>query len=240
MSRVDASVIVPVRSFDDAKRRLAPLLSGRERAVLARVMLADVLEAAIAAVGRSSVTVVTSADRVADHARRTGVGVIDDQGAPGTNAAVRAGFVQIAAQRGGPVLALSGDIPGVISADIVALISAAERSRVALAAAPEDGGTNALACDRAGRISPCFGPDSFARHVAAANASGIRPAILLNQRLGLDLDEPHHLMQFLDRETSTQTDAYLRSLVLEERGGCSFDTSIPPQPGGAGPLAIER
>jgi 2-phospho-L-lactate guanylyltransferase len=203
-------------------------------------MLADVLEAAIAAVGRSSVAVVTSTDRVADHARRMGVGVIDDQGAPGTNAAVKAGFARIAAQRGGPIVALSSDIPGVVSADIAALISAAERSRVALAVAPEDGGTNALACDRAERISPCFGPDSFARHVAAANASGIRPAVLLNQRLGLDLDEPHHLMQFLDRATPTQTDAYLRSLGLKERGGCSFETSIPQQPDDIRPLALER
>lgn len=238
MSCQDVRVIVPVKSFEGAKRRLAPLLSVRERATLARFMLADVLAAAIVAVGRQSVAVVTSADQVADYARRAGVGVIDDEGAPGTNAAVKAGFARIAARRGGPILALASDIPGVISTDIAALISTAERSRVALAAAPDDGGTNALACDMAGRIPPCFGHDSLARHVAAANAAGIRPVILLNRRLGLDLDEPHHLMQFLDQATSTQTDAYLRSLKLEERGGCGFEISAPRQAVCAGSLAI--
>lgn len=238
MSSPDARVIVPVKSFDGAKRRLASLLSVRERAMLARFMLADVLEAAVAVVGRQFVAVVTSADKVADHARRMGVGVIDDEGALGTNAAVKAGFAWMAAQRGGPILTLSSDIPGVISTDVAALISAAERSRVALAAAPEDGGTNALACDMTGRISPCFGPDSLARHVAAANASGIRPVLFLNRRLGLDLDEPHHLMQFLDQATSTQTDAYLRSLKLEERRGCSSAKSIQRQSACAGSLAI--
>lgn len=216
MTHPDACVIVPVKSFEGAKRRLAPLLSVSERAALARAMLSDVLAAAITAVGPRRVTVVTSADEVADHARRAGVGIIDDEGVKGTNAAVKAGFAR---QRGGAVMALPSDIPGIIPADIAALFSAAERSRIALAPAPEDGGTNALACDAAGRIAPCFGPDSFARHIEAANAAGIRPAVLLNQRLGLDLDEPRHLMLFLDRATSTQTDAYLRSLGLQAREG---------------------
>lgn len=219
MMHPDPCVIVPVKSFEGAKRRLAPLLSVSERAALARAMLSDVLAAAIAAVGPQRVTVVTSADEVADHARRAGVGIIDDEGVKGTNAAVKAGFAKVARQRGGAVMALPSDIPGIIPADIAALFSAAERSRIALAPAPEDGGTNALACDAAGRIAPCFGPDSFARHIEAANAAGIRPAVLLNQRLGLDLDEPRHLMLFLDRATSTQTDAYLRSLGLQARGG---------------------
>lgn len=238
MSSPGARVIVPVKSFDGAKCRLASLLSVRERAMLARFMLADVLEAAIAAVGRQFVAVVTSADQVVDHARRMGVGVIDDEGALGTNAAVQTGFARIAAQGGGSVLALSSDVPSVIPTDVAALLSATERSYVALAAAPEDGGTNALACDAVGRILPCFGPDSLARHVAAANASGIRPLVLLNRRLGLDLDEPHHLMQFLDLATSTQTDAYLRSLKLEGRRGCSFETSIRRQSACAGSLTV--
>jgi 2-phospho-L-lactate guanylyltransferase len=216
MTHPDACVIVPVKSFAGAKRRLAPLLSVAERAALARAMLSDVLAAAIAAVGPQRVMVVTSADEVADHARRAGAGIIDDEGVKGTNAAVKAGFAR---RRHGAVMALPGDIPGIIPADIAALFSAAERSRIALAPAPEDGGTNALACDAAGRIAPCFGPDSFARHIEAANAAGIRPAVLLNQRLGLDLDEPRHLMLFLDRATSTQTDAYLRSLGLQAREG---------------------
>lgn len=240
MSRPDVRVIVPVRSFDGAKRRLASLLSVGERAMLARAMLSDVLDAATAAVGQQSVAVVTSADDVADQARRAGVGVIDDEGVRGTNAAVKVGFARIAVRHRGPVLALSSDIPGVIPSDIVALISAAGRSRVALAPACDDGGTNALACDVVGRIPLCFGPNSFARHIAAANAADIRPAVLLNQRLGLDLDEPHHLMQFLDRATSTRTDAYLRSLKLKGRGGCSFQTSIQRQPACAGFLEVSE
>lgn len=237
MARSDAFVILPVKAFVGAKSRLAPLLSVGERTMLARVMLNDVLDAAIAAVGPQSVSVVTSADDVADHARRAGVGVIDDEGARGTNAAVKVGFARIAARRRGAVLTLSSDIPGIIPSDIVALISAAERSRVALAPACDDGGTNALACDVVGRIPLCFGPGSFARHIAAANAADIRPAVLLNQRLGLDLDEPHHLMQFLDRGTSTQTDAYLSVLRLKERKGHSFVVAAQ-QATGARRLAV--
>ena len=237
MIRPEAFVIVPVKAFHGAKRRLAPVLGTVERAALARAMLADVLAAAVGAVGARQVLVVTGDDEVADEARGLGVGVVDDEGAHGTNAAVKIGFAAVARRGGGAVLALPGDVPGVIPGDLAALFAAAQRMQVALAPAPEDGGTNALACDAVGRIAPCFGPDSFARHIAAANAAGIRPAVLLNQRLGLDLDEPHHLQAFLERSTPSRTDGYLRGLELGARNHMSAASAgaagIGPREGAA-------
>ena len=73
-------VIVPVKSFAGAKRRLSPLLSVAERTTLARTMLGDVLGATAGVPGLRNVAVVTSADDVADYARQLGVIVIDDYG----------------------------------------------------------------------------------------------------------------------------------------------------------------
>lgn len=217
MIESNAWVIVPVKSFDGAKQRLSPLLSVSERAKLAWTMLGDVLGAAINVPGLRNVAVVTSAAEVADYAHQLGIVVIDDHGAIGTNAAVKAGFLDVARRRGGAVIALPSDVPSIHPADIVALFAAMKKAGVAIAPAPRDGGTNALACDVPERVAPCFGPESFARHIQAANRSGIRPVVVLNGRLGLDLDEPHHLAEFLDSHTQTRTDAYLRSLGLSGR-----------------------
>lgn len=222
-----AFAIIPVKSFHGAKRRLAPRLGIAQRAELARVMLGDVLAAVIAAVVPERVVVVSGDDEVADYARGFGVGVVDDEGGRGTNAAVKVGLA-VAARRGeGAVVILPGDVPGVTPADIATVLAAARRGRIALAPASRDGGTNVLALDRTGRIVPCFGPDSFARHIGAANAARIRPVVVRNQRLGLDLDEPDHLVAFLDLATSTRTDGYLRSLGLEARRGPEAGRAAP-------------
>lgn len=220
-----AFVIIPVKSFRGAKRRLAPVLGVAERAGLARAMLGDVLAAVTATVVSGRVIVVSGDDEVADYARGCGVRIVDDEGARGTNAAVKAGFAAVMRQGCGAVAALPGDVPGVRPTDIAMLFAAALRSGVALAPASQDGGTNALALDRVGRIGACFGPDSFARHVEAANAAGLRPVVVRNRRLGLDLDEPAHLFAFLGLATSTLTDGYLRTLGLAARHGSGADAS---------------
>jgi len=216
---IDANtwVIVPVKSFTGAKGRLAPLLTASERAALAQAMLGDVLHALAGVAGLRHVAIVTGADEVADDARRLGLAVIDDHGANSTNAAIKVGLIDVARRHGGPVLVLPSDVPCVRSVDIEALLAASRKSGVAIAPALHDGGTNALACDGPGRIAPCFGPSSFARHIQAANRNGLRPVVVPNGRLGLDLDEPHHLAEFLARRTDTRTDAYLRSLQLDGR-----------------------
>jgi 2-phospho-L-lactate guanylyltransferase len=177
-------------------------------------MLDDVLCAISGVPELRNVAVVTSAGDAADYVRQRGVTVIDDEGATDTNAAVRGGFVEVARRNGGAVIALPSDVPSILPADIAALFAAVRKAGVAIAPAPRDGGTNALAYDVLGRIEPCFGPESFARHIQAANRSGIRPVVVANGRLGLDLDEPNHLAEFLCSHTQTLTDAYLRSLGL--------------------------
>lgn len=228
MTDLDAFVLVPMKSFSGAKRRLGTVLGVSERAELARIMLNDVLGAATAAVGARRVLVVTGDDEVADQVRSTGVGIVDDEGAKGTNAAVKVGFAAIRRSGGGAVAALPADIPGVAATDIMILFAAASRFGIALAPALDDGGTNALVLDRIGRISPCFGPDSFVHHVEAANAAGVRPVVVWNRRLGLDLDKPAHLSAFVGLATATQTDGYLRSLrpAFRRGSGDSNATSL--------------
>jgi 2-phospho-L-lactate guanylyltransferase len=243
VSRRDAWVIIPAKSFACAKQRLSPLLTGGERAVLARTMLADVFRAAAGVSGLDNIAVVTGADDVAREAERLGAMVIDDREAIGTNQAIEAGLAAVRSRGGRCIVTLPGDVPAVMSEDIAALLGIVERGCVAIVPAPRDGGTNALAFDRPERIEPCFGPQSFVRHVASANRAGIKPAVVLNTRLGLDLDQPGDLFRFLDLRTSTATDRYLHAIALPQRRAGFFDAETL-MPGaamrepGAGPLQL--
>lgn len=238
MTGSDAWVIVPAKSFALAKRRLSPLLSDSERAMLARMMLADVLGAATGVPGLRNIAVVANSDGVAREAVRLGALVIDDGEAAGTNDAIKAGLAAVERLGGRCVVILPGDVPAVLSQDISGLLVAAKRGHIAIVPATRDGGTNALAISRPEQLKPCFGVQSFAHHVSAANQIGIKPKVVLNERLGLDIDQPGDLFQFLDRQTVTATDRYLRSIgVLERRRDVAFtvgtaDTSMQePHPG---------
>jgi len=218
----DAWVIISAKSFACAKQRLSPLLTGRERAALARTMLADIFRAAAGVRGLENIAVVTGADDVAREAERLGAVAIDDREAIGTNQAIQAGLAAVRRRGGRCVVTLPSDVPAVTNEDISTLLDIAERGCVAIVPAPRDGGTNALALDWPERLEPCFGAQSFTRHVAAANHAGIKPVVVLNTRLGLDLDQPGDLFRYLDLRTSTATDRYLRSIALPERhaAGC--------------------
>lgn len=217
MTGGEAWIIVPAKSFALAKRRLSSLLTEFERATLARVMLADVLGAAAGVAGLRNVAVVTHSDDAAREAVHLGALVIDDGGAAGTNDAIKAGLADVARRGGRCVVLLPADVPAVLSRDLAGLLAAAERGCVSVVPATRDGGTNALAMSRPGQLEPCFGMQSFARHVSAANQIGIKPKVVLSERLGLDIDQPCDLFQFLARKTSTATDRYLRSIGVPER-----------------------
>ncbi|WP_271610483.1 2-phospho-L-lactate guanylyltransferase [Bradyrhizobium sp. CCBAU 21359] len=217
MTTRDAWVVIPAKSFSCAKQRLSPLLTPSERTLLARSMLADVLSSACGVIKLNHIVVVTNAEDVAQEAARLGTVVIDDGGADGTNAAVAAGLAAVESRGDELVLVLPSDVPAILSEDVSTLLQAAEANAVVIVPAPRDGGTNAVAFTLARPLQPCFGPDSFARHMAAADRLGIEPIVCRNARIGLDLDAPADLFDFLDLNTSTATDRYLRSINLAQR-----------------------
>ncbi|MCO5129962.1 MAG: 2-phospho-L-lactate guanylyltransferase [Xanthobacteraceae bacterium] len=215
-------MIVPAKSFGRAKLRLSPVLTADERAMLARAMLTDVVGAALSVSDPDNIAVVTGPDDVAREAARLGVRVIDDDGATEINPAIVAGLAAVRRSGGRRVLILPGDVPAVTGETISTLLEIAARGRVAIVPATHDGGTNALALDSPDRLEACFGLRSLARHIVAAHRAGVKPVIVPNARLGLDIDRPDDLVRFLDLRTSTATDHYLRSLGIARRNVARF------------------
>jgi len=82
-----------------------------------------------------------------------------------------------------------------------------------------DGGTNAMLLCPPARFELAYGPDSFAKHVAAANAAGIEVRTNENRELRLDLDTPDDIRELLRAPRGRQGAAgrYLLSIGIEER-----------------------
>jgi 2-phospho-L-lactate guanylyltransferase len=204
--RVQIKILaIPVKDLVNAKQRLVPLLAADERRALAAAMLEDVL-AALASAHLDAVWVITRDDAVTAIARRHHVTVVTEPENRGHTAAVAA--AQARAQASGVTVfaTIPGDVPCVTSAEVDALIAAADASpadgaspagAVVFAASRSGLGTNGVALAPPDALALRFGEPSFDNHVAAARARGLTPRLLRLPGLALDVDDPDDLAALL-------------------------------------------
>jgi 2-phospho-L-lactate/phosphoenolpyruvate guanylyltransferase len=183
--------ILPVKSFNAAKQRLAGLLGAGSRQALAQAMFSDVLSSLRHVPGLDAVAVVTS-DRVAESAALgERVQVLRDTEQAGQSEAALIGIRYAQAAGYERVLLVPGDTPLVESRDVGRLL--ALETPVAIVPDRRGTGTNALLLAPPDAITPSFGPGSFARHVAAADEAGLEHAVERISGLMFDIDTPDDL-----------------------------------------------
>lgn len=157
-------VVVPVKELHLAKSRLTHL-SGEARAELALAGARDVVAAALACPLVVAVFVVTN-DLLAAHVLAAdGARVIADAADGGLNPALGDG-ARIASgwyPRAG-VAALSADLPGLLSVELAAALTAAAAPR-GFVADHTGAGTTLLTALPGTALAPEFGPDSRDRHL---------------------------------------------------------------------------
>ena len=170
--------IVPIKPFRAAKSRLAAELSPGAREAIARMLARQT----VTALAEAEVeTIVIAADEeVARWAAELGVDSVSDHGAP-LNEAVR-----IALDPVHHWLVLHADLPMIDQSAIRAVV---DDDRPALAPSP-DGGTPLLFW-RGDSFRFEYGPQSFSRHLRTLAPH--HPRVLVDPRLGFDLDLPRHL-----------------------------------------------
>ncbi|MGH2621500.1 MAG: 2-phospho-L-lactate guanylyltransferase [Anaerolineales bacterium] len=186
--------IVPVKPFQQAKSRLAGVLSDAERVELSRTMLSQTLER-ICEVRQITRVVVVSADRqVLDLATAAGAVPLLEPDPPNLNRALRLAAETARASGATALLVVPADLPGLSAADLRTIIELAGRPPcLVIAADRHSRGTNALLLIPPALIEFDFGAESFARHVALGRAAGARVEICNLPALALDLDSPEDL-----------------------------------------------
>ena len=191
---MNATAIVPVKRFHDAKQRLAPGLEDERRMALAAAMLEDVL-AAIGEARQVGRTIVVTGDPVAQEiASKAGADVLPDPADEGHSEAALAGIATAEVDHAECVALLPGDCPLLAPRELDRLLTALPSPYVTIVPDRHGEGTNALILTPPGAIAPSFGEGSRARHVAAARDADIPYAVEELPSLALDLDTPADLV----------------------------------------------
>ena len=196
------TAVLPFRSIDSAKSRMAPLLSEEER----REFSARLLERTLLALGRAaslSSVILVSPDPLARALARSGGHEALDDGGVELNAAVALGVRRAATSGASAVLILPVDLAEVSAANIDALLSGWSGSKPGLLASP-DGGTSALLVPLPSTFTPQFGVNSAAAHHNELSCNGAEVE-RLSSPLAADLDTPDDLKAAMERERTAAT-----------------------------------
>lgn len=177
------AVLIPVKAFAQAKRRLAPVLDDGARAELARFMATIVVRAA----GDLPVVVVCDDPAVRTWAESLDVDVLWTP-RRGLNGAVEAGTRHLADRGAARVVVAHADLPLATDLGWVAGFDG-----VTLVPDRHGDGTNVACVPAAIGFRFAYGPGSFLRHRTEATRLDQRLQVVWDVRLGWDVDRPEDL-----------------------------------------------
>lgn len=178
-----AAVLVPVKGFADAKKRLAGHLTVPQRAALARRMA----ERVVAAAAPLPVFVVCDRADVRDWAGPVGATPIWSPGR-GLNGAVTRGVATLAADGFDRVIVAHADLPLATT-----LAWVAEGDGATLVPDRHEDGTNVICVPAHSGFRFHYGSGSFAKHTAEAGRLGLAVRVVRDPALGWDVDLPRDL-----------------------------------------------
>ena len=214
--------VLPVKELGPAKRRLADVLSPRQRRELSRAMVEDVLETLAGVQTLDGIAVVSRDPVVAALGQRYGARTVIERESRSQSAAVTAAATMLAGEGAAGVIAVPGDVPLATPAEIervLAVQATAPSVRPSMTIVPnrDKRGSNCIACSPPDALPFRFGEDSFSRHLDAARRRGVFSQELRLPGLELDIDTPADLAILLERPGSTRAQVYLKASGIAAR-----------------------
>lgn len=185
-------VLVPIRSFDDAKSRLAESLDQQKR----RELMREMAETVVAAAHDLPVWVVTDDDEVVQWAQEMHVAA-HRVGVRGLNAAITAAAATAARAGAARILIAHADLPFASDLRIVT------GSGVAIAPDRHRDGTNVMSLPTGTGFRFAYGPGSFAKHRSEAARLGLDFNEVDDASLAWDVDSPEDLPAHLTSPAPT-------------------------------------
>ncbi|HEY84130.1 MAG TPA: 2-phospho-L-lactate guanylyltransferase [Chloroflexi bacterium] len=180
--------ITPAKPFNEAKTRLATILSPEQRVKLSQTLLKQSIKTALSI---GPVVVVSRGYAVRCAAKQAGARAIAEI-IPDLNAAISQGIAFALAERADAALVLPLDLPLLTLSELQTLVDLGMQTNPSIIIAPcrRNQGTNALLLRPPTLIAPQFGDNSFAAHQLAAQAAGVKAKIYRSPGLTHDLDTP--------------------------------------------------
>ena len=183
-------ILIPAKPFQEAKTRLSPILSTKQRILLSRHLLKRTIRIAQHV---SDVVVISRSQAVRQLAKRAGAWSLIEFGTD-LNAALQQGLSWIEAQGSQAALILPADLPHLQDEPLWQMVALGKTAPALVIAPCQRGeGTNALLIHPIGLIVPQFGMGSFAHHQQATRRAGVEPTVINHPALAFDVDIPTDL-----------------------------------------------
>ncbi len=208
--------IVPVKTFDRAKQRLANVLSEEERRALMLAMARDVLTClskTTCLTGTLIVSRAPEADALAQAFDTERFAESPDANLPQSLEQATHHLMTHFDAKG--VMVVPADVPGISAGELDEILT--DHQDVTILPDSENIGTNGLICSPPLCMPYIFDGKSFKPHVDGAFAAGITPKIVPGTRFALDIDTPDDLRALLDTEPNCQTANYLNRSGITAR-----------------------
>jgi 2-phospho-L-lactate/phosphoenolpyruvate guanylyltransferase len=183
-------VVIPVKTLALGKSRLSVALSPEHRVRLTEDVLRRLIHLLRGERRVDAIAVVSRDPQLRLWLRGRRVRLLRESG-EGLNAALSEARAQLPGVAA--LLVLPSDLAALSAHDVAAMLDAAaspDGPCVVIAPDRHGAGTNALLVRPPGLIDFQFGPDSAARHAAAARAAGVEPVVYRSDSIALDLDSP--------------------------------------------------
>ena len=210
--------VIPFKRIQQAKQRLAPILSSEERKLLSLKMLEDVLEAATASEVFDGVLVATNCEAAVPIIRNKGSLHHQTSEELGLNHAAREASNWLLNKNIDAMCLFPADIPLAKASDFALLVSSHSVPRgMTIVPSHDKGGTNCLILSPPNLLPFCFGSDSYAKHLRQGLKLNLSCRTKFLDGIGLDVDTPSDLRAIAMRPKQTQTQNYLVKIKIQSR-----------------------
>jgi 2-phospho-L-lactate guanylyltransferase len=194
--------VIPVKSLTQAKSRLAPSLSRKQRETLVLDMLQHVLYILQDSELFEHVSVVSSDERVLQQSQSWGARALSEEQS-GHNPALHAAAQCEKAEGVAALLTISADLPLLSTQEIRCMFEQSLQYEVVLAPSRDGTGTNAILVRPPLVVPYLFGRDSFQQYIEAARQLQLSYTTYHSTGLALDIDTMDDLdaLEVLGRNT---------------------------------------
>ena len=220
--------IVPLKSLEKAKQRLADVLSADERRLLMLAMARDVLTGLSRSTRLTGILIVSRTPEADALAQTFGTERFAESPDADLSEALTQASEHLAEHLGATgVLIVPADVP-LLSPDELDRVLAAHAA-VTIVPDDENLGTNTLICSPPSCVPYLFDGKSFKPHTEAAYRAGLTPRIVRSDNLALDIDTPADLRALLARDPGCQTGTFLEKSGIAARLAAPHNSQFDSQ-----------
>jgi 2-phospho-L-lactate guanylyltransferase len=194
--------IVPVKRFENAKRRLSSVLDRDGRIRLSSLMLEDTLAILSTVPSLTKVVIVSSDRRAEELARKYGAKFVNEEKEKGVNSAVALADSFCIQEAAEATIILPHDLPLLDESDITKAQEIAQKESQCIVICPSYryDGTNMLLRKPPSVITTFYDSDSYNMHIKTAESRGVSVKYFLSKSLMYDVDTPEDVLCLVKEE----------------------------------------